>query len=74
MDENKVKNLKVYLEALEKARSVEKEARMRLLKEALPSDEQTKWAGILKEASSTVNELEKGLETALKNVQPKSNK
>lgn len=70
MDDEKVKGLKAYLEVLEKARSLEKEARMRLQKEVLPSGEQSKWAGILKEASSTVDALETGLEEQLKKVQP----
>lgn len=65
MNTDKIQELKNYLEVLEKARSVEKEARTRLQREGLPSDEQEKWAGILKAASAAVDALERGLEKVL---------
>ena len=65
---DKVTELKTHLEVLEKLRSLEKDARNRLVKEGMPAAEQKKWSGILGEGSRAIDSIETNLETILREV------
>ena len=63
-----VKALKDHLEALEKVRTVEKDARQRLQKEGLSVNDQTRWAEILHDATKAIDTLERHLPKALRDI------
>ena|SRR3990172_2497144 len=63
--DEEVKHLKTHLDAIEKARNLEKYARARLQAEGLTSTEQEKWAVILAAVSSTIGRIEDNLSKVL---------